>query len=194
MSSEPFHESELSARPQLEFLSDLLDEFRARIGTGSPFTVEEFIEEHSEFATELRNLLPVAEVLAGLSGQAISRPSSDSPAIDPLTGTLGDFRLLRELGRGGMGIVYEAEQISLGRRVAVKVFPFAALLDSRQLERFKTEARTAAMLQHPNIVKVLSVGSDRGVHFYAMELIRGQSLARFIDQIREAPSMGRRFA
>ena len=77
---------------------------------------------------------------------------------------LGDFRLIRETGRGGMGVVYEAEQRSLGRRVAVKILPFAATLDRRQLARFQNEARAAALLDHPNIVPVYYVGCDRGVH------------------------------
>ena len=77
-----------------------------------------------------------------------------------------------------MGVVYEAEQISLGRRVALKVLPFAAMLDKQQLARFKNEARAAATLDHPNIVAIYSVGCERGVHYYAMQLVEGQSLAQ----------------
>jgi serine/threonine protein kinase len=77
---------------------------------------------------------------------------------------LGDFRLIREIGRGGMGVVYEAEQISLARRVALKILPFAGMLDPRQLQRFQNEARAAASLHHTNIVPVFSVGCERGVH------------------------------
>jgi serine/threonine protein kinase len=101
-----------------------------------------------------------------------------------LDGTLGDFRILREIGRGGMGVVYEAEQISLGRRVALKVLPFAATLDPRQLQRFQNEAHAAAHLQHQNIVPVYAVGSERGVQYYAMQLIEGQTLAALIAQMR----------
>src|SRR5262249_56961677 len=104
---------------------------------------------------------------------------------DQLVGVLGDFHILRELGRGGMGVVYEAEQISLGRRVALKVLPFAAMLDKQQLHRFKNEARAAATLDHPNIVAIYSVGCERGVHYYAMQLIEGQSLAEAIAQHRQ---------
>src|SRR5262249_56649113 len=102
----------------------------------------------------------------------------------PVAGQLGDSRILHEIGRGGMGVVYEAEQISLGRRVALKVLPFAATLDARHLQRFKTEAQAAALLHHPNIVPVYAVGCERGVHFYAMQLIVGQSLAALIVQLR----------
>src|SRR5262245_42921719 len=84
-----------------------------------------------------------------------------SLAVSTTDGTLGDFRLVREIGRGGMGIVYEAEQISLKRRVALKVLPFAAVLDNRQLQRFKTEAMAAARLHHQHIVPVYQVGCER---------------------------------
>jgi serine/threonine protein kinase len=105
-----------------------------------------------------------------------------SAADEPLTGTLGDFRLRREVGRGGMGIVYEAEQISLGRRVALKVLPFAATMDPRHLLRFQNEARAAASLHHEHIVPVYAVGQERGVHYYAMQFIDGQTLAALIQQ------------
>ena len=100
--------------------------------------------------------------------------------------TLGDFRLVRELGCGGMGVVYEAEQLSLGRRVALKTLPFVALVDPKQLQRFQNEARAAASLNHPNIVRVHSVGCDRGVHYYAMENIDGQTLAHLVAELRAA--------
>ena len=99
-------------------------------------------------------------------------------------GQLGDFRLLREVGRGGMGVVYEAEQISLGRRVALKVLPFAATLDPEQLQRFKNEAQAAAQLHHTNIVPVYAVGCERGVHYYAMQFIDGQTLADADRELR----------
>src|SRR5262249_49561293 len=89
-------------------------------------------------------------------------------------------------GRGGMGVVYEAEQISLGRRVALKMLPFAATLDQRQLQRFHNEALAAAHLDHPNIVPIHWVGVERGVHFYAMRFVEGRSRAAAIDELRQA--------
>jgi len=88
---------------------------------------------------------------------------------------LGDFKLIRQIGRGGMGIVYEATQLSLGRRVAVKVLSLAGAMDEKHLQRFKNEAQAAANLHHTNIVPVYAVGCERGVHFYAMQLIDGQT-------------------
>jgi serine/threonine protein kinase len=89
-----------------------------------------------------------------------------------------------------MGIVYEAEQVSLGRRVALKVLPFAAALDPKQLHRFKIEAQAAAHLQHQNIVPVYAVGCERGVHFYAMQFIDGQTVAALIRELRRDSGRG----
>jgi hypothetical protein len=97
---------------------------------------------------------------------------------------LGDFRLLREVGRGGMGVVYEAEQISLGRRVALKVLPSSALPEPRQLERFEHEARAAARLHHTNIVPVYGFGEHHGVHFLVMQLIDGRPLDAVLAELR----------
>lgn len=107
----------------------------------------------------------------------------DSAAV---VGTLGDFRLRREIGRGGMGVVYEAEQISLGRRMALKVLPFFDALNPRQLLRFHNESRAAASLKHPNIVGVHSVGHERGLHYYAMDYIDGRTLSDVIKQLQIA--------
>ena len=87
-----------------------------------------------------------------------------------------------------MGVVYEAEQISLGRTVALKVLPFAAMLDERQLQRFKNEAKAAATLEHPHIVSVYGIGQERGVHYYAMRMIAGQSLSDVIADLRRLAS------
>ena len=129
-------------------------------------------------------LLEFVEGQAAVSGAGSELPR-EAPGGVPLEelGTLGDFRLIREVGRGGMGVVYEAEQITLRRRVALKVLPFAAALDSRQLERFRNEALAAANLRHDHIVPVFAVGMERGVHFYAMQFIEGQSLATLVDTL-----------
>src|SRR5262249_55296748 len=95
--------------------------------------------------------------------------------------------ILREVGRGGMGIVYEAEQVSLRRRVALKVLPFAATMDPRQLARFRNETYAAASLHHQHIVPVYFVGCERGIHYYAMQFIDGQPLSAVIQGLRRAP-------
>lgn len=103
------------------------------------------------------------------------------PLVQIAGTTLGDFRLLREIGRGGMGIVYEADQLSLGRRVALKTLPFVVHLVDQRLDRFHLEARIAATLAHPHIVPVHAIGCEEGIHYYAMQLIVGKSLACLIN-------------
>src|SRR5262249_35333087 len=125
-----------------------------------------------------------APQLASAAGSGPGAPFAETAALQPEL-SLGDYRLVREVGRGGMGVVYEAVQLSLGRRVALKVLPFAAALDARQLQRFRNEAQAAAHLHHPHIVPVISVGCERGVHFYAMHFIDGQTLANLIRDLRE---------
>jgi tetratricopeptide (TPR) repeat protein len=98
--------------------------------------------------------------------------------------TLGDFEIVRELGRGGMGVVYEARQVSLNRKVALKVLASGLGLTARAVERFRREAEAAAQLHHTNIVPVYATGEQDGVHFYAMELIEGPPLNHVIRQLR----------
>jgi serine/threonine protein kinase/Tfp pilus assembly protein PilF len=172
-------------------VAELIEELASRLRAGEPVDLEQVIQEHPNQADRLRQLLPTIQVLAelGRSGVSGSAPLLVSEP-DPLSSTLGDFRIRREIGRGGMGIVYEAEQISLGRRVALKVLPFAATMDSQHLHRFQNEARAAASLEHPHIVPVYGVGCERGVHYYAMKFIDGQSLAELIRQQRPEPANG----
>jgi WD40 repeat protein len=164
----------------------LVEELTEKLQAGEPIDVEAFLQAHPEDAEQLRRLLPALLLLAEVSGSG-ARPAPAVAAGDE-PGELGDFRILREVGRGGMGIVYEAEQVSLGRRVALKVLPFAATMDPRYLQRFHNEARAAAGLHHTNIVPVYAVGCERGVHYYAMQFIDGRTLAEFITQQRGGAS------
>jgi serine/threonine protein kinase len=168
----------------------LVEELTAKLQAGAPVDGERYVREHPEHAERLRQLLPSLRLLADLGRSAAAGAPADLPPAGPppdLVGALGDYRLLREVGRGGMGVVYEAEQVSLGRRVALKVLPFAAALDARQLQRFKNEAQAAAHLQHQSIVPVYGIGCERGVHYYAMQFIDGQTLAALIAGLRAAP-------
>lgn len=151
-------------------------------GTAPPHDV--FLREHEEIAEELR---PSLEGLALVHRAAVPKPAT-MVAPDPEFTALpiGDFKIVGELGRGGMGVVYEAIQLSLGRHVALKVLPFASGLDEVRLQRFRNEAHAAAALHHTNIVPVYAVGSDRGVHYYAMQKIDGSTLADLIENMRAA--------
>jgi serine/threonine protein kinase len=104
---------------------------------------------------------------------------------------LGDFELIRELGRGGMGIVYEARQVSLNRKVALKVLKAGLGLTTQAVNRFQREAAAAAKLHHTNIVPIYATGQDGEYHFYAMELIEGSSLDRIIRTVRLGKSEDR---
>ena len=158
------------------------DEYVERLARDEPADVEEYAARHPQIADMLRRVLPALHVM----GTSCPTPAmGDASAPDVSTGRpLGDYRIIREVGRGGMGIVYEAEQVSLGRRVALKVLPFAAVMDNRQLQRFKVEAQAAAQLHHTHILPVHSVGCERGVHFYAMQFVEGHSLAEIVHELR----------
>jgi serine/threonine protein kinase/Flp pilus assembly protein TadD len=166
-----------------------VEEYRAMLRDGIRPDREEFLARHPETAAVLIECLDALEFIhaaaSRLQAPVSQLPAGASPAADiEPEAPLGDFRIVREVGRGGMGIVYEAVQFSLGRRVALKVLPFAAGLDARQLQRFKTEAQAAARLHHTNIVPVHAVGCERGTHFYAMQFIDGQTLAAVITDLR----------
>ncbi len=119
--------------------------------------------------------------------QSRGRRSACFPGAPKLE-RLGDFRILGEIGRGGMGIVYEAFQESLGRHVAVKVLPRQSLLDPKHLQRFQRESQTAARLHHTNIVPVFGVGEQDGFHYIVMQLIRGVGLDAILAEIQQPDS------
>jgi serine/threonine protein kinase len=164
-------------------LTRVLESYLADLEAGRPVDANRLLAEHAAIADRLRACLASLHLVE--QGAWFFGPEPESLAEQaPALGQLGDFRILREIGRGGMGVVYEAEQISLGRRVALKVLPFAAALDPKQLQRFKNEAHAAAHLHHINIVPVISVGCERGVHYYAMQFIEGQPLSQVIHELR----------
>jgi serine/threonine protein kinase len=160
-------------------------EYLAELESGRTPDRKAYLKRHPEVAVALEDALDGIDMAQQL------RPTPVTPPVAELIREpLGDFKIIRELGRGGMGVVYEAMQLSLGRRVALKVLPFAAALDPKHLQRFKTEAHAAAQLHHTNIVPVYAVGCERGVHFYAMQIIDGRPLDRVIRQMRESAERG----
>jgi serine/threonine-protein kinase len=176
-----------SAVPDDPVLAELIAELTNRLEAGKPVDLEDYIGRYPEQAEPLRQLWPALRMMADLGESAVGGPSrADRPRTGDVAGpgVLGDFRLLREVGRGGMGVVYEAEQLSLGRRVALKILPMAAAMDPRQLRRFQLEAHAAACLHHTHIVPVHAVGAEHGVPFYAMQFIDGRSLAQLIAELR----------
>ncbi|WP_205678715.1 serine/threonine-protein kinase [Aquisphaera insulae] len=172
----------------------LFDELARRIDAGEAIDAEQVAIEYPRWSEEIRVLLPT---LYGVA--ALGRDHRGAGPVLPAGGrdaegrkVFGDFRIVREIGRGGMGVVYEAEQVPLGRRVALKVIAPAAALDPRAVQRFQLEAHVAGLLQHPNIVPIHAVGAVGETPYYAMQYVDGESLAHLIIELRgltEVPSV-----
>jgi serine/threonine protein kinase len=173
------------ARRSGSLFENLVEEITNKLHAGEAVECDVYVKRYPEVAEQLRAVFPTLEALANLSRSTSEQGTAldEATAGDPSLGVLGDFRLIRQIGRGGMGIVYEAEQISLRRTVALKILPFAGALDPKHLQRFRNEAQAAAHLHHTNIVPVYFVGSERGVHYYAMQLIEGCTLAQVIRDL-----------
>jgi serine/threonine protein kinase/WD40 repeat protein len=168
-------------------LAALAEEFADRCRNGERPSLSEYTRKYPELAERIRRLFPALVVMEefGAPGGPVTGPYAETvTAPDKTPERLGEYRIVREVGRGGMGVVYEAVQESLGRHVALKVLPAHGLLSPTHPERFRREAQAAARLHHTNIVPVFGVGSDCGVHFYAMQFIQGQSLEAVLHQVR----------
>ncbi len=173
-------------RDPIEVLADL---FMDQCRRGEPPSIDDYAAAHPELASEIRELFPTIAALEGLK-TTTKIPANSGPVRGQIEiERLGDYRIVREIGRGGMGIVYEAQQESLGRTVAIKVLPKHVLLDGKQLARFEREARTAAQLHHTNIVPIFGVGQDEGYHFIVMQHIRGVGLDAVLRELMRS-SMG----
>ena len=166
-----------------------LETYLEAIRAGHPWSRDEFLAEHSEIAEALGECLSGLDFIQGAAGQfggAQLVSAAQLAEVIPPYAQLGEYRIVREVGRGGMGVVYEAEQVSLGRRVALKVLPFAAAIDPKQRQRFQIEAQAAAQLHHPHIVPVFGVGSEHGIHYYAMQFVEGRSLLAILRELRSS--------
>jgi WD40 repeat protein/serine/threonine protein kinase len=164
-------------RSASDVLDELAESFLAQCRRGEHPAVEEVARAHPDLAERIRELFPALLAMEALN-------PAPAPVSPVMPARLGEYRLLRELGRGGMGIVYEAVQEPLGRRVALKVLPLGALIRPERLERFRREARNAARLHHTNIVPVFGVGECDGLNFFAMQYIRGPSLEAVLADLR----------
>jgi serine/threonine protein kinase/WD40 repeat protein/tetratricopeptide (TPR) repeat protein len=162
---------------------ELAEEFVARYRRGERPTLEEYVDRLPEMADEIREMFPALVQVEQAEEEARDDANRLSPGPISRRKELGDYRIVREVGRGGMGVVYEAEQISLGRRVALKVLPAHVVGDRKALERFHREAKAAARLHHTNIVPVFDVGNEGDTAFYAMQFIQGQGLDQVIAEL-----------
>ncbi len=162
----------------------LIDQYLALIQQGGAPSVREFAELHSEHASELLEFLPVVAKLDGLGfNTSIGDASAGLPPEYQLPEKIGEYEIVRELGRGGMGVVYEARHQTMERLAALKVIPSISSQPAA-LDRFLREARSAGSLHHTNIVPVFEVGQANGYYFFAMQLIDGQNLREVIDEIK----------
>lgn len=170
-------------------LDEVVEQFAESCRAGESPSVHETVRRYPHLGEELAEILPTIVALhefkdaesaeRGLLTRT-GKPSMNVPQ------RIGEYDLVRELGRGGMGIVYEAIQASLGRRVALKVLTSGVLATDKQVRRFRREAKAAGRLHHTNIVPVFGVGESQGTHFYAMQLIPGVSLDRIVDVMSQA--------
>jgi serine/threonine protein kinase len=174
---------------EIDPLDPVAEEFLERFRKGERPPVSEYVARYPDLADRIRQLFPALVLMER------GAPSTAGPETGPFGSTvqqaaatrphvLGDFRVLREVGHGGMGVFYEAVQESLGRHVALKVLPPALLRKGKFLERFKREARAAGRLHHTNIVPVHGVGEHQGTHFIVMQFIHGQGLDEVLQEVR----------
>ncbi len=154
----------------------LAEEFVDRYRRGERPPLNEYTERYPEWAEEIRDLFPAMLMLENLK---LAQPVATTEVSRPVQSAgeqLGDYRIIREVGRGGMGVVYEAEQVSLGRHVALKLLPREMVADAKRKLRFEREAKAAAKLHHTNIVPVFGVGETDGQLYYVMQFIQGMPL------------------
>lgn len=158
-------------------LEHVLDRYLEELAGGGSPDQDSYIRANPELADALRGVFKTLDFV-----EATSRSLNASKLEHGQQ--LGEFRIIREIGRGGMGVVYEAIQTPLNRHVALKVLPGGALLSENAAERFAREAAAAGKLHHSNIVPVYAIGEEQGIHYYAMQYIEGRSLSEYLKSMR----------
>ncbi len=162
-------------------LEKIVEEYIARLRSGELPEISEYTGQYPELQNEIKELFPAIAALEGGKDAAHSDGKVSLGGKTPQQ--LGDFKIIREIGRGGMGVVYEAIQESLNRRVALKLLPRHSLLEEKHLKRFRREAELTASLHHTNIVPVFGVGENNGFHYYVMQLIEGIGLDELTQKL-----------
>ena len=170
---------------QQELVDNLAEQFADECRRGQQPSANDYAERYPSVAEKLREVLPPIALIEQLKRNR--RPAAPV-AAELWPERIGDYRILREVGRGGMGIVYEARQESLDRRVALKVLPRHSLLDPKRHARFRTEAQAAARLHHTNIVPVFGLFESDGLFYYAMQFIEGQALNDVLAALKQGES------
>jgi hypothetical protein len=181
-------------------LQDLIAEYQRALAAGIEISVDDLLRQHPEVDQGLARALAAA-----LQSQETLAPPCDTPRQeDPWAATLsspagqagfllqsggrfGDYELLGEVARGGMGVVFKAHQKSIGRVVALKMILSGTFASPEQVRRFHVEAEEAGRLDHPNIVPIYQIGEHGGQHYFAMKLIEGGCLNQHIERLRVEP-------
>ena len=169
-----------------ELLASLLAQLEDRARSGRPVMLDEMADAHPDQADELRALWATAGVIEGLDLgtelESLAGEESSPATHSDLPRRMGDYELINELGRGGMGVVYRARQLSLGRTVALKMILRGDLASATEIGRFRAEAEASARLDHPNIVSIFEVGAHDGQPFFSMQYVAGTTLAQRVAQ------------
>ncbi len=172
--------------PDPQDIDRIAEEFSNAIRSGENPSVDTFIDRYPDDSEQLRQLLNSIEMIERIKRQSV-QDDVQRKHHELTVQQLDDYRIVREIGRGGMGLVFEAIDQSLHRRVAIKVLPSGLLSDPRNLDRFQTESRAAARLRHPNIVSVFGVGQSGQYHYYVMDYIDGINLRQWIEHVNGQP-------
>ncbi|NOG55692.1 MAG: protein kinase [Planctomycetes bacterium] len=162
-------------------LENILDQYMEELAAGHEPDQQKYLSVHPDLAEALKGVFRTLDFVETTS-RSLNAGRLEKGRF------LGEYRIVREIGRGGMGVVYEAIQTSLGRRVALKVLPPAAILSGAAPQRFVREASTAGRLHHTNIVPVYAVGHIDDIRYYAMQYIDGQSLSDHVRALKDAGS------
>src|SRR6266404_7399546 len=175
-----------SSESRSELVLELAEEFLERYRKGQRPALREYIDRHPELAAEIKEVFPAMAMMENIAvaDESLAEPAARGLAATASLRQLGDYRIIREIGHGGMGVVYEAEQVSLGRHVALKVLPHKALADTKTKRRFEREAKAAAKLHHTNIVPVFGVGEHDGLPYYVMQFIPGLALDEVLKELQ----------
>lgn len=183
------HIAKADAHEKVTQFEQLASDFSELVRLGRPIAIEPYVIAHPDLADEIRDLFPVILAMEqskqDREADSLRRQIPNEFEFD----RLGDYRIVREIGRGGMGVVFEARRESDNERVAVKWFPWRTSAMSRWKERFEQEAKTVAMLRHPNIVPLLGTGEDDGNSYYVMQYIDGVSLDWVLHRLQETGSL-----
>ncbi len=174
--------NDISGQTSSQTFDEIAERFVEELRTGKLPSLSDYKRAHPHLAKEIDELFPMLQELE--LHQDSSSTTNKPLDVSGIPDKLGEYEIVREIGRGGMGVVYEARHDIMERRVALKVLPRSLGERKHFLERFMREARSAGKLHHTNIVPVFEVGEADGTYFYAMQYIHGQNLDVVIDELR----------